>query len=118
MNIEQNDKQQDTVLHSVSSPIELVKKDFDTEYLPKLFDEIKQKVVFGNSLNKKLPKDVNKPVINYKLFDINKTKYSYLSYERKGTTNITFQKVLNSIPYMVKPYFKIFNNLCLYTTFN
>lgn len=110
MNIEQNDKQQDTVLHSVSSPIELVKKDFDTEYLPKLFYEIKQKVVFGNSLNKKLPKDVNKPVINYKLFDINKTKYSYLSYERKGTTNITFQKVLNSIPYMVKPYFKIFNN--------
>ena len=109
MTEEKKKNEQQATISTVSSPIELVKKDFETEYLPTLFDEIRQKALFGNPFTKKLPKDVKVPEIHHKIFDIDTQKFAYTLNFKDGAS-INFSKILNSVPYKIKPYHKIFNN--------
>ena len=52
MTEEKKKNEQQATISTVSRPIELVKKDFETEYLPTLFDEIRQKALFGKRCRK------------------------------------------------------------------
>jgi len=65
--------------------------------------------MFGNPYTKKLPEEVKIPDIRKRLFDIGNTKFAY-NFTFDNGKSIKISKIINSILYKVKPYYKIFNN--------